>query len=48
MLNFPLAGCGGGKAAIKDVLTAFPAITGPRANQFPGVRQTLAMVNDDT
>ena len=36
------------KAAIKDVLTAFPAIAGPRANQFPGVRQTLAMVNDDT
>lgn len=36
------------KAAIKEVLTAFPTITGPRANQFPGVRQTLAMVNDDT
>jgi tetratricopeptide (TPR) repeat protein len=35
------------KAAIKDALTASPAISGPRANQFPGVRQIIAMVNDD-
>ena len=36
------------KATIKDVLTAYPAITGPRANQFPGVKQIIAMVNDDS
>jgi len=36
------------KAAIKDVLTAYPAMTGPRANQFPGVKQIIAMVNDDS
>jgi tetratricopeptide (TPR) repeat protein len=36
------------KAAIKDALTASPAISGPRANQFPGVRQIIAMVNEET
>jgi tetratricopeptide (TPR) repeat protein len=35
------------KAVLKDALTAFPAVAGPRANQFPGVRQILVLVNED-
>ena len=36
------------KATMKDVLAAYPAINGPRANQFPGVKQLIALINDDS
>ena len=35
------------KAFIQEALTASPTISGPRANQFPGVRQIIAMINED-
>ena len=34
------------KASITEVLTVFPGISGPRANQFPGIRQIIALAND--
>ena len=34
------------KASIKEILTAFPAMSGPRANQFPGIRQIIALANE--
>jgi predicted Zn-dependent protease len=35
------------KESIKEVLAANPAINGPRANQFPGLRQIIALAKED-
>jgi len=35
------------KESIKEVLAANPAINGPRANQFPGIRQIIALAKED-